>query len=313
MSGASVHAVTGAFGYSGKYMAQRLLDAGHEVITLTNSLQRPNPFGDRVKAYPYHFDAPEKLTAQLEGVQVLYITYWVRFNHRDFTQADAVQNTLRLFEAAQAAGVERIVHVSITKPSLESELEYFRSKAQLEEALKALGVSYGILRPAVLFGGADILVNNIAWALRRFPLFGVFGDGEYRLQPIHVDDFARLAIELGASREDQIVNAIGPETFTYRELVSQIGEIIGKRRRIVSVSPEVGYWAAWIAGKFTGDVMLTRDEIAGLMQDLLHVETPPTGNTRLTDWAREHAETLGTRYHSELARRKQRDKAYESL
>ena len=216
MGDLAIHAVTGAYGYSGKYIARRLLDEGQVVITLTNSVSRANPFGDRIKPFPFHFDQPALLAERLKGVSVLYNTYWVRFNHRLFKHADAVRNTLTLFDAARKAGVQRVVHVSITNPSENSPLEYFRGKAALEKALAASAMSYAILRPAVLFGKEDILINNIAWILRRFPVFGVFGDGGYRLQPIHVDDLAALAVEQGKSHSNTIINAIGPETFTYR-------------------------------------------------------------------------------------------------
>ena len=223
-----LHAVTGAFGYSGKYIAYRLLADGKSVITLTNSIHRQSPFGDRVRAVPFCFDKPEKLTESLYGVSVLYNTYWVRFNHRSFTHADAVRNTMALFEAAKAAGVKRVVHVSITNPSEDSPLEYFSGKARLERALVESGLSHAILRPTVLFGKEDILVNNIAWALRHLPVFGVFGDGQYKLQPIYVDDLAEIAVEQGGPRENVVINAVGPETFTYRGLVETIGQIIGK-------------------------------------------------------------------------------------
>ncbi len=168
-------------------------------------------------------------------------TYWVRFNHAKFRQVDAVRNTLALFRAAREAGVQRVVHLSITNPSEDSPLEYFRSKATLEKALMDSGLSYAILRPTVLFGREDVLVNNIAWLLRRFPFFGVFGDGSYRLQPMYVDDMAKLAVEEGLRTENRVVDAIGPETFTYRELVAQIGRIIQKPRPILSVPPAVGH------------------------------------------------------------------------
>jgi uncharacterized protein YbjT (DUF2867 family) len=307
-----IHAVTGAYGYSGKYIARRLLDDGRTVLTLTNSLSRANPFGDRMKTLPFHFDRPELLAEHLEGVSVLYNTYWVRFNHRLFKHADAVQNTLALFEAAKRAGVERMVHVSITNPSEESPLEYFRGKARLERALIASGMSYAILRPAVLFGKEDVLINNIAWALRQLPVFGVFGNGRYRLQPIHVDDLARLAVEQGTSRESAIINAIGPETFTYRELAATIGALIGKPRPIVSVPPWLGYAVGRLLGALVGDVVITRDEIEGLMADLLYVDAPPAGTTLLTAWVKQHADTLGRQYTSELARRRDRTSAYRS-
>jgi NADH dehydrogenase len=309
---ADLHAVTGAFGYSGKYIAERLLAEGVSLITLTNSLQRDNPFGERLRAIPFHFDQPEKLVESLRGVTVLYNTYWVRFNHKTFTHADAVRNTLTLFAAARAAGVERVVHVSITNPAEDSPLEYFSGKARLERALLESGLSYAILRPTVLFGKEDILINNIAWALRRLPVFGVFGDGQYKLQPIYVDDLAELAVEQGRERENRVINAIGPETFTYRELAARVGEIIGKRRPVVSIPPSLGYAVGWVIGGLVGDVMITREEIAGLMANLLYVDSPPAGNTKLTDWARERASTLGLRYTSELERRRDRQAEYRS-
>lgn len=306
------HAVTGAFGYSGKYIATRLINEGHQVITLTGSPDRPNPFGDRVRAFPFDFDRPDRLTNSLEGVEVLYNTYWVRFNHRSFTHADAVHNTKILFQAAADAGVQRIVHVSITNPSEDSPLEYFRGKAELEKALQETGVSHAILRPTVLFGKEDILVNNIAWALRRLPVFGVFGDGSYKLQPIYVDDLAELAVRQGKSRENALIDAIGPETFTYRELVATIAKILGLRRWIVSMPPTIGYSAGLVLGKLMGDVLITWEEVLGLTDNLLYVSSPPSGTTRLTDWVTDHAHTLGRRYASELARRRDRTLDYSN-
>lgn len=308
-----IHVVTGAFGYSGSYITRRLLDRGHTVRTLTNSPHRNSPFSDQVQAFPFNFDDPGGLIESLNGASVLHNTYWVRFNHRDFRHAGAVENTLKLFDAAKEAGVERVVHVSITNPSKDSHLEYFAGKAELEHALIESGISYAILRPTVLFGKEDILINNIAWLLRRLPVFGVFGDGQYRLQPIYVGDLAKLAVEQSENEENRIIDAIGPETFTFRELVQRIGKIIGKPRPILRAPPGIGYRFAKILGVWKRDVVITREEIDGLMSGLLYADSPPAGETRLTDWAKEHADTLGRRYASELARRRNRHDAYGNL
>ncbi len=305
-------AVTGAFGYSGRYIAKRLLDAGHEVLTLTNSVNRPNPFGEKVKAFPFHFEQPHKLRDSLRGVHTLVNTYWVRFDHRLFTHEQAVANTRILFSAAKEAGVRRIVHVSITNPDSASDLPYFRGKAELESALKGLGVSYCILRPTVLFGKEDVLINNIAWSLRHLPVMGVFGSGQYQLQPIYVDDLARAAAERVSGDRDEILEAIGPETFTYRELVATVGRTIGVKRPIISVPPRVGYWACRLLGLWVGDVIITREEIRGLMEGRLHVDAPPLGSTKLTEWMENHRDTLGRRYTSEMARRMDRGTEYRS-
>lgn len=305
-----LHVVTGAFGYSGRYITERLLQAGRRVRTLTNSPDREHPFANQVEVHPFNFGHPERLASSLEGAQVLYNTYWVRFNHADFRYSQAVDNTRALFTASRRAAVSRVVHVSITNPSEDSALEYFRGKALLERALQESGLSYAILRPAVLFGGEDILINNIAWALRHLPVFGVFGKGDYCLQPLHVSDFADLAVREGGERADRIIDAIGPETYSYRGLVQALARIVGVRRPIVSVPPGLGYIAGWFLGKLVGDVLITRDEVRGLMQGLLATRSQPAGRTKLSSWAQEHAATLGKRYATELGRRKDRRVAY---
>ena len=312
MASNQLHVVTGAFGYSGRYIAARLVAAGHRVRTLTNSPNRLHLFEDQIEAHPFHFDRPELLKASLEGASVLYNTYWVRFNYGNFSYSQAMENTRILFAAARAAGVERVVHVSITNPSENSPFEYFRGKAVLERELRQSGLSHAILRPALLFGGEGILINNIAWALRHLPVFGVFGSGAYRVQPIHVNDLAEIAVAQGAERTVQIIDAIGPETFTYRDLVQEIAHAIGVRRPIVSVPPRIGYLSAWLLGKVFGDVVITWDEVEGLMQGLLATQSPPAGRTKLSVWAREHADALGKRYANELIRRTDQRVEYAS-
>lgn len=300
---ASLHAVTGAFGYSGRYIARRLLDEGHPVLTLTNTRPAHDPFDGRVRVRPLEFDRPDALSASLRGVDVLYNTYWVRFERHGFSHERAVENSGKLFEAAREAGVRRIVHVSIANPSRESPLTYFRGKAQVEKMLTASGLSHAILRPTVLFGREDILINNIAWMLRRFPVFGVFGSGRYRLQPIYVGDLAEVAVQQAASDDDVTLDAIGPETFAFRDLVRTLGEAIGHPRPVVPIPPAVGYAVGWLMGTLLGDVVITRDEIDGLMEERLYVESEPVGRTPLSRWAGENAAELGRTYTSEMARR----------
>jgi NADH dehydrogenase len=308
-----MHVVTGAFGYSGKYIAQRLLSAGHRVRTLTNSTDRENPFGDALEIHTYSFDRPDELANSLRGVAVLYNTYWVRFDRTDVNYEQAVRNTRTLIDAAKQAGVRRMIHVSVTNPSEDTNLPYFRGKAVLERAVKESGISCAILRPTVLFGREDILINNIAWMLRRFPLFGVFGDGSYKLQPIYVDDLAALAVEEGMRNENVTIDAIGPETFTYGELVETIGRAIGKPRPIVHIPPQLGLMIGRLLGSAVGDVVVTREEIQGLMENRLCTKSSPAGTTRLTSWMAENAKELGRRYSSELARRRNRTISYEAL
>ena len=306
MDQSGIHAVTGAFGFSGRYIAKRLIEVGRSVITLTGSPERPNPFGDKLKVYPFNFDNPAALAQSLKGVRVLYNTYWVRFNYKTFTHARAVENSLTLFKAAHEAGVERIVHISITNPSKDSPIEYFRCKAQLEEAVKEIFPSYAILRPALIFGPDDTLINNIAWNLRRFPVFPLFGRGNYRIQPIFVDDLAAVAVSEGQRHYNVTLDCIGPESPTYREFIKQIASAIGKKRLICPAPKLLAYLGTRMIGKVLGDIIITRDELKALTDELLHVDAQPVGTTKLSEWLNRNAYSIGRSYHSELKKRRRK-------
>ncbi len=297
----STHAVTGAFGYSGMHLARLLLERGERVRSLTGHPGRPDPFAGRVQVVPFRFDEPTAMRAALRDVRVLYNTYWTRFDHGASTFARAVANSRALFRAAADAGVERVVHVSITNPTSDSPLPYFRGKAETEAALRETGLSCAILRPAVFFGGRDVLVNNIAWLLRRLPVFGV-ATGGYRLQPIHVEDFARLALAHGEGRTDVVVDAVGPEALGFDELVRLVRRAVGSRALVVLVPRTLLLAAARVVGALVRDVVLTRDEVAGLTANLLVSRGAPTGSTRFTEWLDRNAERLGVEWASELAR-----------
>ena len=155
----------------------------------------------------------------MQGAGVFYNTYWIRYAHGRTTFDLAVENTGKLFEAAKSAGVGRIVHFSVTNPSSESGLPYFRGKAQVEDMLVGLGIPYAIIRPTLVFGVGDLLLNNMAWALRRFAVFPVYGNGDYLVQPVYVEDLASQAVEAGSQSESSVADAAGPDTFSFEDLL----------------------------------------------------------------------------------------------
>ncbi len=296
-----VHAVTGAFGYSGLHIAKLLLQQGVPVRSLTGHPDRPDPFAGRVEVRRFQFEDPARMREALADVKVLYNTYWVRFDHGTSTHARAVEHSRRLFQAAAEAGVERVVHVSITNPSIDSSLSYFKGKAQVEQALADSGISHAILRPAVFFGGRDVLINNIAWLLRRLPVFGIPA-GRYGLQPIHIDDMARLAVEQGSSRTNVTMDAVGPEAFGFDELVLMVRRAVGARARVTPVPRWLLLLASRLLRPVVGDVVLTGDEVEGLCANLLVSSGPATGSTKFSEWLSQHAGELGVTWASELDR-----------
>jgi NADH dehydrogenase len=294
--------VTGAYGYMGKYITRRLLAQGKQVKTLTNHPHRSNEFGDKVQALPFNFDRYADLVASLQGATTLYNTYWVRFNYGSTRFDQGVENTRTLFKAAKEAGVKRFVHTSILKPDPNSPLPYYKGKGQLEEALKQSGLSYAILQPTVVFGLEDVLINNIAWLVRRFPLFGVPGNGEYQLQPIFVEDIADIAVEAGQSTVDQTIETIGPEIYSFNALVKLIADKLHKRVKIFHAPPKLALLMSQFISIFVRDVILTQEEVDGLMANLLVSTNPPTGRTHLSEWLEQNADVVGKQYASEVGR-----------
>src|SRR5918996_5430801 len=228
-----VDVVTGAFGYTGRYITGRLLESGRSVKTVTGHPNRPHPFGDRIDVAPF---------------------------------------------------------------------EYFRGKARVEEMIRDSGLGYAIVRPTVIFGREDILINNIAYILRRLPVFGIPGSGSYRLRPVSVEDVAEICVRSGLGDTDEVIDAVGPETFTFEELVRLIAGAIGRHRVFVHVPPAAALTAAAAIGRVVGDVVVTRDELEGLMAGLVSTEGPATGATALTEWLAQNAAVIGTRYASEVSR-----------
>jgi NADH dehydrogenase len=274
---------------------------GKRVVTLTGHPEN-NPFGDRVTAVPFSFDDPDRLAQSIEGATTFYNTYWVRFPYGEINFERAVENSKTLMKAAKMAGVRRFVHISITNAAQGRDLPYFGGKTLVEEALMESGLSYAIVRPTLVFGPGDILINNIAWMIRRFPAFAVIGSGGYRVRPVYVDDEAKIAVDAGHEDKDIIVDAVGPETYAFDELVRLIAQRIGRPARIVHVPPLVAFMCSKMIGYLVRDVVLIWDEVVGIQANLLVVNGPATGETRLSDWLDKNADSVGIRYASELKR-----------
>jgi len=294
--------VTGSFGYIGKYITRVLLAQGRAVRTITTHPDKPNPFGAAVQAFPYSFEQPHRLTEALAGAETLYNTYWIRFAYDGQTFDSAVENTRTLLECAREAGVQRIVHISVTQASPASDLPYYRGKGWQEVLVKESGMPFSIIRPTLVFGQEDILVNNIAWLLRTFPVFPIFGSGEYRVQPVFVGDLAQIAVASAQAPPGSTLDAVGPEVFTFQAMLRLIAETLGRRPLLVKTPPALGIFAGKVLGLFLRDVLLTADELKGLMAELLISDQAPNAPTRFSDWLAENRSTVGSRYSSEIAR-----------
>ncbi len=297
----NIDVVTGAFSYSGRFIAAQLLERGRGVRTLTNHPRPDQPLASRIEAYPLDFSDSAALVTALTGTDTLYNTYWVRASYGSLTHSVAVENTKRLIGAARRAGVRRVVQTSIANPTA-STTSYYRGKVALEDAVRSSGLSYAIVRPTLLFGEGDVLINNIAWLLRHLPVFAIPGDGRYRLQPMHVKDHASLLVEVGSQPADIVADSAGPEVFTFDELVRLLRLAMNLRTLVVHTPPVLALAGAMVAGRLAGDMLLTRHELDDLMCDILVSHEPPRGTTRLTEWLPLHRDEVGRHYASEIKR-----------
>jgi uncharacterized protein YbjT (DUF2867 family) len=287
-----VDLVTGAFSFTGRYIAARLLEDGGEVRTLTRRPRSESPFGDRIEAMPLDFSNQDALVAALRGADTLYNTYWIRFPDRQTTFEAAVRNSSTLFEAARAAGVRRVVQLSVTNADPASQYPYFRGKAAVEAVLAGSGISYAIVRPTLVFGDGEVLVNNIAWLLRRFPIFVLPGAG-CRTQPVAAEDVADLCVEAAGERENVIFDAAGPDVLTFEELARLVRESVGSRARLMRGGPRTAVTLARLLGAITRQTVLTREELGALADDLLTSAAPPRGRRRLAEWVSASGAGLG--------------------
>jgi len=302
METAEVNVVTGAFSHTGKHITQQLLSMGKKVITLTSRVDCESAFGRQVKAFPFNFDRPRELADSLRGAKTMYNTYWVRFPRGQTTFDKAVENTKTLIKAAEEAGVHRIVHISITNPSKDSPFPYFRGKALVEEAITRSRLSYAIIRPTVIFGAEGALISNIAWLLRKFPIFAIPGSGDYQIQPVFVEDVAKIAVDAAHKGDNIVADAVGPEIFTFDELVRLIADNIHSEAKIMHVRPGLALFLARLIGYAVKDIVITKDEIEGLMSDLLVSKGTPVAQTLFSEWLNQNVDGVGMKYTCELER-----------
>jgi uncharacterized protein YbjT (DUF2867 family) len=294
--------VTGAFSFTGRFIARRLLADGRRVRTMTNHPQRPGAQEIDADVAPLQFTDRAALVETFRGADVFYNTYWVRFRHGGIGFGDAVANTRTLLSAAAEAGVRKVVHISVSNPSIDSRLDYYAGKARTEEIVRVSGLPWAVVRPTLIFGRGDILINNIAWLLRRMPVFLIPDRGLYRVQPVAGEDVAEIATWAAAQSENVVVDAAGPEIISYADLVGSVAVAVGRRPRVVNLPPSLTLLAGDVVGLLVRDVMLTRQELEGLMDELLVSKEAPRGRRHVDDWLLMSAESLGKRYASELDR-----------
>src|SRR5438094_6813241 len=302
---ATTDVVTGAFSYTGSFIARRLLAAGHQLRTLTNNPRPPTDLAGKIVSAPLDFEDVDGMVRLMRGADTVYNTYWIHSNYGADAFDGAVRRSKVLFAAAREAGIRRLVHISIANPTASTH-PYYASKAQVEEALRSTGMSYAIVRPTLVYGEGDVLINNIAWVLRHFPVFAIPGDGAYRLQPVHVEDVASIAVTAGLADGNIAIDAAGPDILRFERLVRILHRAVGSRSVIVKTPPALALAGARVGGFIAKDALLTREQLDDLRAELLVSGEPPRGTIRFSQWLSRQQAVLGRRYASARTRHQPR-------
>jgi NADH dehydrogenase len=288
--------ITGAFSYTGAAVADELINRGGEVRTLTNRRS-----DKKIPSAPLKFDR-QHLESQLSGADTFINTYWIRLPYAGQTFDTAVENSQILISAAKNAGVKRFVHISVSNAEKGTNLGYYRGKDQVENYLRESGIAYSIVKPTLIVGPGDVLTNNIAWFLRKLPVFLVPGGGRYRIQPVMLNDVARITADAAEASGNIEVDAAGPDIITFRDYVKKIAKACRLRRWVFGAPTWVAMPALKLVGLFLRDIILTREEVLGLRQELLVTSSSPLGKESVLDWLVQNGQNLGRKYANDLNR-----------
>ena len=293
--------VTGAFGFTGKYISDLLIKKGEKVRTLTSKTDI-NLYNENIEVFQYNFEDKEYLIKAMSGAEKLFNTYWIRFPYKSHTFEKVVFRTKILIDCAKEADIKKIIHISVSNANSKSKLNYFKYKGIVEEMIKDSKIDYFILRPTIIFGKESILINNIAWFLRKFPIFIVFGKGKYLVQPIFIEDIAKIAVLESDNSANKIIDIVGPEVFEFKEMVNFIKTKISSKCKILYLPTFLFQIFIPILNFLTKDVVLTKEELKALKENLLYSKEEPIGQKKFTDWIEENKFDVGKEYFSELLR-----------
>jgi NADH dehydrogenase len=246
-------------------------------------------------------------------VDLFINTYWIRIPWGGQTFDTAVHNSKLLLGAAKEAGVARVVHVSVSNAALGTNLGYYAGKNRVESYIRAELDNYAIVRPTLVVGPNDVLSNNIAWFLRHFSFFPVPDGGGCRMQPITLADTARIIVEAGESQENQQIDAAGPDIMSFREYLLLLQTACGVRRWM----PAVPGWLALLILKpievLLRDIVLTKEELLGLEQELLVSKQAPLGTAHVDEWLMANGSAMGRTYVNDLRRHFGHDSSHAIL
>jgi NADH dehydrogenase len=261
-------AVTGASGFVGSHLIDRLLRDGHEITVLSHSQRGRVHLDERIRVVSGSVEDPEALTALCAGNQVVFHLVGIIAETRTKTfQKTVVEATRLLVGASLREKVMKLVYLSAIGASADSATKYYRSKFEAEQSVKLSGLNYTILRPSIIFGAGDGFVSMLSRMIRLSPFTPVIGSGRYRLQPVYIDDVTSAMSQCVTKEETsaEIIDLAGPERLEYLEILHIIKRVLNKRRVNIHLPLMLMKMAAAVMEKILKPAPLTTDQLTMLV------------------------------------------------
>ena len=263
--------VFGGSGFVGRYVVQRLAEAGHRVLVGVRHPERAGflrPMGDVGQIVPIKADIADTVSVAgaIEGSDVVINLVGILYEKgaQRFAAIHA-QGAERVAKAAKAAGVGRLIHMSAIGADRQSKSAYGRTKAAGEAAVRAAFEEATIVRPSLIIGAEDGFLNLFGSLSRIAPVLPLIDGGTTRFQPIHVGDVAAAITQMAGALETKgrVIELGGPRVYSFRELLEYIVSETGRRAVLVPVPSGLMNINAWFL-EFLPAPPLTRDQIAML-------------------------------------------------
>lgn len=222
-------AVTGGTGLVGSHVARELLALGGVVVLVSRHPALSLRSDPRIISVAASIDDDNALRDAFDGCDA--VIHCAGINRELGTQTYKrvhVDGTRAVVRAAQRAGVRHVSLVSFLRARPACGSAYHESKWAAEEIVRGAGLSYTIVKPGVIFGRGDHMLDHLSRAFHTFPIFGLVGfSSKRRLRPVAVEDVARiLAVAATDHRlEDRTVPVLGPEELTLAAAVRRVAAV----------------------------------------------------------------------------------------
>ncbi len=264
-------AVTGATGFVGSHLCRELAARGHAVTALVREGSSAERLaGENISFARGDITRPESLPPAFQGCDaVVHLVGIIRERPGQTFEGIHAEGTASVVRAARQAGVRRLVHMSAAGTRPDAASSYHRTKWLGEEAVRASGLEWVVLRPSLIFGRGDGFTTTMMDLVRRAPVVPVIGSGKNLMQPVAVGDVcAAFAASVEEERHTgQTYELGGPDRLTYEEIVRMVVRAMGLRRRFVHIPAGLMMPVAAVLSRLSPRFPLTPDQIRMLQED----------------------------------------------